>query len=890
MDNYQNYHCLAVDDVLKKFETSRNGLNSDEIQKRLQKFGPNTIKREQSFSWLTIFINQFKSPLIYILALAGLITWLMKDRTDAIVIFSAVIVNSFVGFLQENKASKALWALKKILKVKTIVIRDGYKKEILQEKLVPGDIIVLNAGDRVGADGRIISVKNLKVNEASLTGEWLSSTKITNVIKENTVINDRKNMVYMGTIIEDGGATAVVTATGSQTEFGKIANLISETKDEETVYQKKLAQFAKKIAGIVIISAILVFILGIVKGTNFIEIFTTSVAIAVAAIPEGLPIAMTVVLALGMQRILKRKGLVRKLSAAEALGSTSIICVDKTGTLTEGKMVLSHIVAGDKELLCDSQKINLNDKNLLAHLRSLEIAAVCSKAYIENPQDEIHDWIIRGRPTDRALTLASIQAGISPTDLEKRNPQLDVLEFNSDVKISASLNKYSAKENILYVMGAPEKILSKSCAIANNNKKNIIDKFELDKLNQGYEKLTKKGLRVLAVAYKYTTKPKIDRAQNIINDLNFVGFIGLRDPLREDTKEAIAQAKLAGLRPIIVTGDHRLTAQAIAKELGLPFADQNTMDGNELKTLSAEALKNKISDVSIFARVEPAQKLQIVDYWQSKGQVVAMTGDGINDSPALKKADIGIALGSGTEITKEVADIVLLNDSFSIIIASIEEGRAIIDNIRKSIVYLISDAFSEVSLIAFSLLVGLPLPVLAAQILWIKLIEDGLPTITLAFEKKEEDLMTQKPLSKNTPLLNYDMKILIAIIAIISVVGLVALYYYLYFYTENSLAHIRTVIFTAMTIITLFNVFSCKSLRQNIWQLNPFSNIYLILSWAVGITALLAALYLPFLQTFLHTKPIDTHDWTIIALLGILNLAVIELTKKYLIIRRKWDK
>lgn len=886
MEQKNSAHAIDKNELLNRLNSGQEGLTQYEAQLRFDKQTPNSILSDKNLTGWAIFLGQFKSPLIYFLAFAGVVTVLMNDYSDAIVIFAAVFLNSIVGFLQENKASKALTALKKILKVKAVVLRDGVKKEILQEELVLGDIIILKSGDKVPADGRIIESRDFKVSEAVLTGESHAVNKKDEILESNLVVSDRTNMVYMGTLVEFGSAKVVVTDIGLKTEMGKIARLVKETKDEKTPYQKKITDLSRLVAVIIISMSALIFILGLIEGKEFTEIFTTSVAVAVAAVPEGLPIAMTVVLALGMQRILKRKGLVRRLSAAEALGSTTVICVDKTGTLTEGEMVVSHIYSEEDEIQFDGENGFLERENFKSHLDALKIAGICADTYIENYQDEMKDWIVRGRPTDRALTLAAIQAGVSPFELEKNYQVLDTLDFNSEAKISASLNK-TGEKNTLFVLGAPEEILRLSKSVTINGENEEIDDKKIENLTNKFQNLTAKGLRVIATAYKITDDNNLDDAKNQLKDLVFVGFIALKDPLRSEVKEAIRIAIDAGLKPVIVTGDHKLTAQAIARELGLPADDKNIIEGEELKEMSDEELKNRISDVRIFARVEPAQKLRIVESFQSIGEIVAMTGDGINDAPALKKADIGLALGSGTEVAKEVSDLVLLSDNFSVIVSAIEEGRAIIDNIKKSIVYLISDAFSEVSLILISLIMGWPLPVLAAQILWIKLIEDGLPTITLAFEKKEKDLMKRKPNGKDYPLIDRDMKILMVIIATFTVLSISILYYYMQNFTNLDLEKIRTIIFTALALCTLLNVFSCKSLRKNIWHINPFSNLYLIYSWLFGILALLAALYIPFLQNLLHTQSLNYYNWLIVILLAILNISAVEITKLILIVKNK---
>ena len=882
----EEWHSKKIEDIFKHFTSRKEGLKDEEFIRNLEEFGPNRLPQEKPFSSLRLFFEQLKSPLIYFLVIAGIVTIFLKDYTDSAVIFGAVFLNTIIGFFQEKKANNALTEIRKILKVKATVVREGFKKEVFQEEIVPGDIILLKAGDKVPADGRIISSDSLKVNQASLTGEWLPVDKAPGVLEKEIPMAERSNTVYMGTLVEEGSGKIVVIATGLKTGIGEIAQLVRETKEEKTPYQKKLLKFGR-IIGIIIVSlSFLIFLFGLLKGQDFIEMFTISVAVAVAAIPEGLPIAMTVVLAIGMQRILKRRGLVRKLSAAESLGSTTVICVDKTGTLTEGRMQVAHILTGTKEFFYDDKKkVDLSANSQDSHILALKIATFCSEAYIENPKDEMHRWVFRGRPTDRALTSAACQAGILLEEIEKNQKIIERLEFESDRKYSATLNENSSKENILFVLGAPEKLLSMSSLVDLDGKQEKISPKKLKELKDKFANLTRKGLRVLATAYKKTSARKID--EGLFSDLNFVGFIAIKDPLRKGVKEVIATAKRAGLRPIIITGDHRLTAKAIAYEVGLPSEDKNIIESSELEKLSDEELKERVKDIEIYARTDPSQKLRIVKAWQDNGEVVAMTGDGINDAPALKKADIGIALGSGTQVAKEISDIVLLDNNFSVIISAIEEGRAIIDNIRKSIVYLISDSFTEIAVIGLSLLFGMPLPVLAAQILWVNLIEDGLPTIALAYEPKEKDLMERKPESQKIGLLNKKMKVLIFIIGLISIIILMGLFYYLLNYTDYDIKHVRSVIFVAMAIITLFYVFSCKSLRRNIWETNLFSNRFLIFAWLIGIIFLLIAVYVPFFQVFLKTVPLNSFDWMLVLLLGISNMILIEFTKWIFISRAR---
>ena len=836
---------------------AENGLTEKRAKLLRGRFGRNKLPEEKPLSRLKIFLEQFKSPLIYILVIAGLIVLIFKEFTDAIVIFGAVLLNTVVGFFQESKATEALRRLKKVVKVEATVLREGNIKVVDSEQLVPGDIFILSPGDKVPADGRIIECDNLRTNEMALTGEWLPAQKKREILPPKTPLADRDNMVYMGTVVEDGKAKVITTATGFEAEIGRVAQMIREAKEEKTPLQKKLARFARIIGIIIFFICIIIFIEGLITGNTFLEMFETVVAVAVAAIPEGLPVALTIILAIGMQRILRKKGLVRRLSSAETLGATSIIATDKTATLTEGKMRVTEVITETK-----------GDRQL-----ALKIATLCNEAFIENPDKPMEKWVLRGRATDRALLLAGLQAGINKKNLEKKMRKIAELPFTTVNKYLAKAFSINKKEDILYVAGAPEKLLEMS-RFLRKGRKEIVFSSKLEKqIRKRLEDLTSQGLRVVAIAYK-----KIDNLKNLFDNLVFVGLIALKDPIRKEAKRAIKMCRLAGLKPIIVTGDHKLTAKAVAKEIGLDVEEKNIMEGQELDKLSDKDFDKRVKDIQVYARVEPKHKMRIISAWQERGEVIAMTGDGINDAPALKKADIGVALGSGTEVAKEVSDLILLTDNFNIIVAAVEEGRGIIDNIRKVITYLLSDSFAETILIGVGLFFGY-LPVTAVQILWVNLIEDGLSGVALSYEPKEKDLMKQKPQGHDIPLLNTEMKVLIFVIGVITDLFLLGLFFLLLKFTNYGIIHIRTMIFAGLAIDSIFYVFSCKSLRQNIWHINFFSNKFLLFAWTFGLVALIGAIYLPPLQILLKTAPLNFFDWILLLLLGLANLFLIEFTK-----------
>ncbi len=869
----KNWHNFSWEETVKILSSnSKDGLSEKEVKIRQKQSGFNKLPEEKPFSKLKIFLEQFKSPLIYILVIAGAITLVLRDITDAVVIFGAVFLNTIFGFFQENKTSRILSELKKLTKIKAYVIRDGDEKEISQEELAPGDIILLYPGNKIPADGRLIESYNLKINEAPLTGEWFPSEKITEVLPEKTPLADRDNMVFMSCVIEDGRGKVIVTETGLKTEIGKVAEMIRGAKEEKTPYQKKIIHLSKIIGVSVVFFSFLIFVLGLAVGREVFEMFLTAVAVAVAAIPQGLPVAVTVILAIGMQRILKKRGLVRKMVAAETLGSTSVVCTDKTGTLTEAKMQVAGIFTENKELFSDGKKFSeIIDKNGSdSHILALKIGMLCTEAFIENPEDELHGWIIRGRPMEKSLLLAGIQAGFSKKELEEKQPKLDEVFFDPVYKYSATLHHYSNKANVLYILGAPEIILKMS----------KLAEGKLSRLREKIDELASRGSRVLGCAYKMLPVSGGKIQDSDFQEMIFVAFITLHDPIRKEVREAIKVCRQAGARPIIVTGDHKLTAKAIAEELGFLTEEKNIIEGSELEKLSEEEFKRRLKDIEIYARVEPVQKLRIVKAWQEIGEVVAMTGDGINDAPALKKADIGVALGSGTDVAKGASDLILLTDNFSIIVAAVEEGRVIIDNIRKTATLLVSQCFSEIILIGASIIAGLPLPILPTQILWENLIEGSPQGIALAFEPKEEAVMGRKPEHPNRPLLTLQMKTIIFGFGIFTDLILLGMFLYL-LKTGMPLPEIRTMIFAALAIDSVFYAFSCKNLRKNIWQYNPFSNLYLVGCMIFSIGMLILAIYFPFFQNLLKTAPLNFFDWTLLLGLGMINLILIESVKWY---------
>lgn len=843
----KSWHNLKINEIAKILNSDlENGLTEKEAKLRLNKYGFNKIKEKKELLSLKVLFNQFKSPLIYILIIAGIITVFLKDYNDSIIIFLAIFINTLVGFLQEYKAEKTLLALKKIIKLSAKVIREGKLKVINAEKIVPGDIVFLNAGDQIPADGRVIEAINLKVNEMILTGESELSEKTIDTLPLEIQLADRENMVYFGTIVEEGIGKILITETGDNTELGKIAKVLKEVKREKTPYQIMISNFSRILAFIIVTLCFMIFILGVISKRDITEMFLTSVSVAVAGIPEGLPIAITVIFALGMQRILIKKGLVKKLITVETLGNASVIATDKTGTITEGKMKVYDIIGDDYFVL--------------------KSALLSIKAFIEEKDGNI---ILRGNPTEKAILEKCLEKGVDKTKI-KHNKILD-LPFDPKEKISGAVYKENGK-NILYILGAPEKILEKSI---------LKEKEKLEWIKK-IENYAESGFRVVGSAMK-----EIENYSNIkdkICNLNFLGLIILKDPIRKDVKQTIEICKNAGLKVVIVTGDHKLTAKKVAEEIGLSFKDDEILEGKDLDKLEDEKLIDLVDKIKIYARVEPLHKLRIIDAFKKRGEIIAMTGDGVNDAPALKKADVGVVLGSGSDVAKEAGDLILLDDSFSTIILAIEEGRGVIDNIRKVITYLLSSTFTEIILVGTSVLANIHLPITPAQILWVNLIEDSLPSIALSFEEKEKDIMERKP-KKEKSLFTQEMKILIFIVGILTdfLLLFLAVWSILQRYELN---HLRTLVFSTLTISSISYAFPFKSLNKNIWHINILNNKFLIFAWILCLLLLLLGIYSPIFNKLLETTPLNIKDWFIVIIVSFINIFLIELAK-FLYIKNK---
>ncbi len=887
------WHSLSLAEINRELKTDFiRGLEEKEVEKRLKRFGRNVFEREERFHYLKLFWKQIKSPLVFVLIAAGAIAFFLREYTNAIVIFIAVFINTGIGIFQEGKASQALEKLKSLQKKFAVVARDGRQKVIESSELVPGDIVILQMGDAVPADCRLFEEKGLETNEASLTGEWVAVAKDAKKKIPDTVrVTERENMVWMGTLVTEGWARAVVTGIGFKTEIGKIAETIGGKDKVITPLQKGVKQLARFLTIIIASAAVFIFALGILRGESFADMLLISVAIAVAVIPEGLPVAITVVLALGTERILLKGGLVKNLNAAETLGSVNIILTDKTGTLTKAEMVVSKIMT----LLTEDPRFR--GKEHQDRLQVLEMAMLASEAFIENPEDELKEWVVRGSPMHKAILLASIEAGVKPQEILKKYPRVDFIPFDSERRFSASMHKSKNSagpgKTRVYILGAPELVLNSCDKIYKEGKEVKLTKEETDFMERCYEKETSHGARMIAIAYKdgeWEAFPHHGQTDGIFEEMIFGGFIGFHDPLREDALEAMAKAREALVRTVMLTGDHLITAKKVGKEAGILKDNGLALNGEEIEKLKEGDLKKIIEKVDVFARVLPHQKMDIVKAWRAKGAVVAMTGDGVNDAPALKHADIGIALGSATEVAKEASDMILLDNSFGAIVAAIEEGRRILDNFRKIIAYLLSTAFSEIIIVVAAIAAGMPLPFLPAQILWTNIIEEGFMNFAFAFEPKEKDLMNRGPRTQSAKdILTADLRKLILLIAAATGFFLLGLFFTL-FHFGYPIEKIRTIMFAGISIDSVFFTFSLKNLKKPVWKINIFSNKYLIFSLLLSILLLGGALFIPLLQKLLSLVPLSGWELLLILGIGIFNLLTIETAKFFFFGRRNLVK
>jgi Ca2+-transporting ATPase len=878
-----HWHALKEEDVFQLLSSSPSGLTEEEVRKRLESYGPNELKEKKKTPLWARFLDQFKSPLIIVLLAAILISGLLSEVLDALVISAIVLLNAILGLVQEERAEQALRTLKKMAVPRCQVIREGQIREVKSSEIVPGDIIVLNSGNRVPADARIISSFNLMTDESPLTGESLPVEKLACTLEEETPLGERKNMVFAGTTVTYGRGQAVVVSTGMATEIGKIARLLEETEKESTPLQKNLDQVGKLLAFMVLGICLLVFLVGILRGASPLFMLLLSISLAVAAIPEGLPAVVTIVLALGTQRMAKRGAIIRHLPAVETLGSTSIICSDKTGTMTLNEMTAEFIVTAQEEFKVTGRgyqpigKVIGKEgdlKDLPLDLKMLLIAgALNTDAHLVQEREK---WEIRGDPTEGALVVLASKMGLNKEKLLSEYHRVQEIPFTSERKMMTTVYEKDG-ERLVFSKGAAD-VLVHFCNRLQRGK-------EVEPLNQEgkriilkkNERMAREGLRVLGIAYK-PWKENEDLERNLI----FLGLVGMRDAPREEVREAIATCRKAGIKPVMITGDHLLTAVAIGSDLGLIQKEDEAITGEELSRLSDQELLQKAPILSIYARVLPEDKVRILTAYQSMGHVVAMTGDGINDAPALKQANIGVAMGiTGTDVSKESADMVLTDDNFATIVKAVEEGRTIFTNIKKFVSFLLSCNLAEVLAVFLGfLLFPAREPILTpAQILWMNLVTDGLPALALGVDPPEEGIMNQKPRSKKTGIFTKRVLWKLGISAILMALSTIGAFI---FGLRNSVAEGETMAFTTIVILELLFSFYSRSDKLPGWKSGLATNKYLF--WAVLSSILLQVLiiYTPGVSKAFGTVPLNLIDWGLIAAISFLNFSLLEVLKVFL--------
>ena len=828
------------------------GISEAEAERRLKAFGPNVIERIQQSSGFSILYGQCKSPLIVILFFAGGVMSFIGHYRDALFIFAAVLVNITLGFYQEYKAEKALAELKTYLKQRSRTVRSGVEREIDAAHLVPGDCLRLMQGDRVPADARLVFVNDFQVDEAILTGESLPVSKSVEPSTKAAALGDQRSMVFAGTLVTQGIGTAIVCHTGLSTELGKIAALVADSHREETPLQKKIKAFSVQLGVFLSILTLVIFGTGIALGYSYAEMFLTSVAIAVAAVPEGLPVAMTVILAIGVQRMTRRKGVVRKLVAAEALGSTTVILTDKTGTLTQAKMTLSKILP-----------VGERGKESM-----LELALLNTNVLVENPDDQPLEWRMSGRVLEMALVRSAALRGVTVDTATQGIAVLNSMPFNAVNKFSVSLVRDHGKHQLIF-FGAPDILVAHS-TLSPTRQKEVLEQIDT---------LARSGELVMGVATKEVEEKKdFSFSKDLkLSQLCFEGLLTLHDPIRPGVQDAIHRVAKAGIRTMILTGDHRGTAEAIAREVGMYIDADNALDVRELRLLSDDDLRKRLPTLRVVSRISPFDKMRIVLVLQSMGEVVAMTGDGVNDAPSIKQADVGIAMGSGTEVARDVADLVLLDDNFETIVAAVEEGRQIMHNIHKVLVYLLSSVADELILIGGALVTGLVLPLNALQILWVNFFSDSFPAVAFAFEKHIDGL-SHHARSREAGLFNPLMKFLVIFIGLSTSALLFVLYWGL-LRTGFPGDLVRTFIFASFGTYTLFLAFSLRSLEKSILSYSPFSNMYLVAGVGTGIILMGGAIYIPFLQSIFDTVALP-FVWVVgVVAVGMFNIVAVECGK-----------
>ncbi|MDU7955247.1 MAG: calcium-transporting P-type ATPase, PMR1-type [Clostridium perfringens] len=861
----------SKNEILKELDVDeKNGLSSNEALRRLEKYGKNKLVTKKKKTLFKQFLSQLKDVMIYILIIAAIISAFLGEISDALIILLVIVINAVIGVVQESKAEKALDALKELSTPKALVKRDGSLKEILSEDIVPGDIVIIDAGRYIPGDLRLIDTANLKIEESAFTGESVPSEKDASFLPDKEIpIGDQNNMAFMSTLATYGRGVGVVVGTGMNTEIGKIAKMIEQEENDETPLQKKLSELGKILGFLAVGICILIFIISFFQGRDLLEMFLTSISLAVAAIPEGLPAIVAIVLALGVQRMVKKNAIIRKLPAVETLGSVSIICSDKTGTLTQNKMTVTTVYTNDSYIKESEFNLNENESKLL-----VDCMVLCNDAtYSEKNQT--------GDPTEIALLESSFKLNILKEKLEKDFKRIDEIPFDSDRKLMTTVNLVDNNKARVFTKGALDSILSICNKISINGKLLDFTKEYKAKVLENSNIMSDKALRVLAFAYKDISKENIV-LDSLEKDLVFIGMVGMIDPPRLEVKDSIKLCKSAGITPVMITGDHKNTAFAIANELGIAENISQAITGHEIDKFKEEEFNEKIINYRVFARVSPEHKVKIVKAFKSHGNIVSMTGDGVNDAPSLKTADIGVAMGiTGTDVSKGASDMILTDDNFSTIVSAVEEGRKIYLNIKKSIVFLLSCNLGEILTLFTAILLNWNSPLQPIHILWVNLITDSFPALALGVDKTKEDVMNNPPRNPKESIFVKSDKVQLIINGIL--IGGITLFAFklgerLY---ADSLIHAQTMAFVVLSVSQLFLSLSLRSNTKSAFSLGLFSNKYLVYSILLGIFLQVIIISISFIANIFKVTPLLLYDWIVVILVSLIPFAINEILKLF---------
>ena len=886
------WHSININEIFEELGTSPRGLTEEEAKKRVSKYGHNQIEEEEPINKLAILLEQIKNPIVYIIIITALITLIFQKYTDTIVIGIVILFNTTIGFIQEYKAESSLQALKLMVSPECDVIRDCPKDGMCVEmrikatEVVPGDILILDGGDKVPADARIFESMNLEIDESMLTGESVSVRKDTKKHNEEALIADRTNMVYAGTVVTYGRAKAVVVETGMSTEIGKIAEMIKSTGKEKTPLQLKLVSLVKILGFLALFSSLITFLIGFIQGIELFDMFFFAVASAVSAIPEGLPVVMTITLAIGVNRMAKKKAVIRKLNAVDTLGAATVICTDKTGTLTTNQMTARKIfvdnqlidVTGiafnlDGQFEIDGKELENNKVQTLDSL--LHNAVLCNDARLRSHklEEDERKWEVYGDPTEGALLILAAKKGIHKEELSENYTRVDEIPFSSKSKYMVTFHENSSEKVRVYIKGAPEVVLDLCSNKVVQDQITKLTPEDIEDVNVINQDMAANALRTLAFASQTIESHQIDNFKEEIENggklMNFLGLIGMIDPPRPEVPKALKLCKQAGIKVIMATGDHKITAEAIGREIGLFQEGSDVLTGKDLENLSDDELDEKIDHIVIFARVSPEDKYRIVSSLKRKNHVVCMTGDGVNDAPALKLADVGVAMGiTGTDVAKEASEMVLMDDDFSTIVNAVEEGRVIFQNIRKVVKYLVCTNIGEditimISLLLLPLLFGeLFLIFTPVQILWVNLVTDGILDVTLAMEGKESDVMAYPPRDPEEPIFNREIFLNIIFVGTIMMIGTFCIF--VHGLVEYDLIKARSLAFTTMAMYQVFNSLNCRSRTKSVFELGFFSNKYLFVAISASVILQISAIYMPLFNIILGTTPFSIDKWLLI--------------------------